>query len=69
VRDGELSPFRFVEESNDGVHVNHLTLRHRFSRSFYNHKSSRFRFPSNLCELQRVIDDLPFSPDAVPGIV
>jgi hypothetical protein len=24
VRDGALGPFGFVEESDDGVHVNHL---------------------------------------------
>jgi hypothetical protein len=30
MRDGALSPFRFVEESDDGVPVNHLALTYRF---------------------------------------
>jgi hypothetical protein len=30
VLDGELGPLHFVEESDDGVEVNHLALTYRF---------------------------------------
>jgi hypothetical protein len=30
VRDGELGPFRFVEENDDRAQVNHLALTYRF---------------------------------------
>jgi hypothetical protein len=34
MRDGELGAFLFLEESDDGVQVNHLALTYRFNGIF-----------------------------------
>jgi hypothetical protein len=50
VCDGALGPFCFAEESDDGVQVTHMALKHRFYWHFYDQGSSIFRCASNICD-------------------
>jgi hypothetical protein len=58
-----------MEESDDGMQINHLALTYGFSSHFYNQASSILRFPSNICDFWRVMTDSLSSPDAMREIV